>query len=119
MVKKGVEMSPRPKKFRKCACPHRPAGSQLFKPSGIPTSELEKVLLPLDELEALRLCDSLGLSQEEAGKKMGVSRGTVQRLVKNGRRKIVEAIVNGSALVFAAEENGEVMAAAAAGEEWP
>jgi len=98
-------MSPRPKKFRNCNCPHRPAGAHMFKPSGIPTSELEKVFLPLDELEALRLCDNQGLSQEDAGKKMGISRGTVQRLVKNGRKKIIYAILQGSALVIA--EAGE------------
>ena len=98
-------MSPRPKKHRNCSCPHRPPGCQLFKPSGIPTSEFEKVFLPLDELEALRLCDSQGLSQEEAGEKMGVSRGTVQRLVKSGRKKIIIAIVNGLALVV--DEDGQ------------
>jgi len=109
-------MSPRPKKFRNCACPHRPPGAQLFKPSGIPTSELEKVLLPLDELEALRLCDSQGLSQEEAGAKMGISRGTVQRLVKSGRQKIIEAIVKGSALVIVEGNTCEDMAPITAGE---
>ena len=97
-------MSPRPKKDRNCECPHRPAGCQLFKPSGIPTSELKKVFLPLDELEALRLCDSLGLSQEEAGLKMGVSRGTIQRLVKGGRRKVTDCLVRGWALVIAGNE---------------
>jgi len=112
-------MSPRPKKFRNCTCPHRPPGAQVFKPSGIPSSELEKVFLPLDELEALRLCDSQGLSQEDAGESMGISRGTVQRLVKSGRRKIVEAIVNGSALVIAAEGQDDKKTMTAAAEVLP
>jgi excisionase family DNA binding protein len=61
------------------------------------------VLLLHDELEALRLCDGEGLTQEEAGERMGVSRGTVQRLVASGRRKVITAIVAGRALVMEGE----------------
>ncbi|RKY54775.1 MAG: hypothetical protein DRP89_04570, partial [Candidatus Neomarinimicrobiota bacterium] len=46
-------------------------------------------------LEALRLIDLEGLSQEEAGQRMGVSRGTIWRLLKNARRKIAQAITEG------------------------
>jgi len=98
-------MSPRPKKRRNCNCPHRLPGTQLFKPVGIPTRELDKIHLMLDELEALRLCDGLGLSQAEAGERMGVSRGTVQRLVASGRKKVVNAIVECQALVIVEEED--------------
>lgn len=108
-------MSPRPKKHRNCSCPHRPTGCQLFKPSGIPSKELEKIDLPHDELEALRLCDSLGLSQEEAGARMQVSRGTVQRLVKSGRKKIIDALVFGAALAI--EDPLETEAAQASGRD--
>ena len=65
------------------------------------THVLEKVQLPFDELEALRLCDHEGLSQTEAGNRMGISRGTVQRLVTSGRKKVIETIVNCKALVIA------------------
>jgi predicted DNA-binding protein (UPF0251 family) len=54
----------------------------------------------LDELEALRLCDLLGLSQEEAGARMGISRGTVQRLLASARAKVADALVHGKALVL-------------------
>jgi predicted DNA-binding protein (UPF0251 family) len=93
-------MSPRPKKPRNCACPHRPPGCSVFKPAGTPLKDLEQVSLPHDELEALRLCDGEGLTQEEAGALMGVSRGTVQRLVAGGRKKVIDAIVAGRALVL-------------------
>jgi predicted DNA-binding protein (UPF0251 family) len=93
-------MSPRPKKPRNCYCPHHLPGSLVIKPAGIPTSELEKVVLGIDELEALRLCDGAGLNQAEAGEQMGVSRGTVQRLVTSGRRKVIGAILNSQALVI-------------------
>jgi predicted DNA-binding protein (UPF0251 family) len=93
-------MSPRPKKPRHCRCPHRPPGSEVFKPAGTPLKELERDTLRHDELEALRLCDGEGLTQEEAGERMGISRGTVQRLVGSGRKKVIEAIVAGRALVI-------------------
>jgi len=69
---------PRHKKPRICRCP---AKGKAFKPAGIPLSAIEKVLLHIDELETLKLCDLDGLTQEEAGRKMGVSRGTVQRIL--------------------------------------
>jgi predicted DNA-binding protein (UPF0251 family) len=100
-------MSPRPKKARNCSCPHRRPGTEIIKPAGIPTHSIEKVKLPLDELEAMRLCDSEGLSQEKAGELMGVSRGTVQRLVANGRKKVVDTIVNCQALVIVKEDAEE------------
>lgn len=97
-------MSPRPKKPRNCACPHRPPGSSVFKPAGTPLKDLELVRLYHDELEALHLCDGEGLTQEEAGERIGVSRGTVQRLVASGRKKVIDAIVAGRALVVEVEE---------------
>jgi len=93
-------MSPRPKKPRNCNCPHRLPGTTLIKPAGIPSKELQKVILELDELEALRLCDVEGLSQAEAGEQMSISRGTVQRLVTSGRYKTADAIINCRALVI-------------------
>ncbi len=98
-------MSPRPKKPRNCACPHRPPGCSVFKPAGIPLKELECTPLQRDELEALWLCDGEALTQEEAGERMGVSRGTVQRLVAGGRRKVIEAIVAGRALIVGSPED--------------
>jgi len=51
-------------------------------------------------MEALRLCDREGMTQEEAGQKMGVSRGTIQRIITIARRKTAEAISEGRALIF-------------------
>jgi predicted DNA-binding protein (UPF0251 family) len=66
-------------------------------------SDLEQVVLFHDEVEALLLCDARGLTQEDAGRKMGVSRGTVQRLVTSGRKKLIGAVTEGHALVIEAE----------------
>ena len=93
-------MSPRPKKPRNCRCPYRLPGRTIFKPAGIKTKDLIEVILELDELEAMFLCDVEGLSQEEAGRQMDISRGTIQRLVSSGRKKTTDAIINGHALII-------------------
>ncbi len=94
-------MSPRPKKKRLCKgnfC------GRAFKPTGVPLLELPKITLYRDELEVLKLCDLEGLFQEQAGEQMGVSRGTVQRILTKARKKTAEALVSGAALVFADED---------------
>jgi predicted DNA-binding protein (UPF0251 family) len=92
---------PRPRKPRFC---RRFEGDRVFKPRSIPMTELEIIELAHDEFEALRLCDLDGRDQEEAGLEMGVSRGTVQRLLKSARAKVVRALVGSSALVIAKGE---------------
>jgi len=90
-------MSPRLKKKRCCEgnfC------GQAFKPVGLPLRKLDQIMLYRDELEALKLCDFEGLTQEQAGERMGVSRGTIQRLLTRARKKVAEALVIGAALVF-------------------
>jgi len=88
---------PRPKKMRYC---RGIAGYNLYKPAGLPISQIELTELGLDELEAMRLCDSEGKQQEEAATAMGVSRGTIQRLLDSGRRKTIDALIHGKALAF-------------------
>lgn len=90
-------MSPRCKKPRVCGCPMR---GKAFKPTGIPLGEIEKITLYRDELEALKLCDMDGLTQEEAGEKMGISRGTVQRLLSEARKKTATALAGCKALLL-------------------
>ena len=46
-----------------------------FKPAGIRAQDLDEVLLGHDELEALRLKDLIGLSQEEAAKQVAAMAG--------------------------------------------
>lgn len=61
-------------------------------------SDLEEVVLHVDEYEALRLADLEGLYQEEAALRIGVSRQTFGRLIESARRKTADAVVNGKAL---------------------
>ena len=97
-------MSPRPKKTRKCQ--GRFCG-KAFKPTGTPLTELGQVELYRDELEALRLCDGEGMTQEEAGQSMGVSRGTIQRIITVARKKTAIALTAGQALIFVDDEEKE------------
>ena len=55
----------------------------------------EPVHLEPAELEVLRLVDLEGLSQEETGERMGVSRGTVWRLLQAARKKTAQALSEG------------------------
>ena len=93
---------PRQKKMRYC---RGVEGYNLYKPSGIPLSQMEISELGLDELEAMRLCDGEGKQQEEAAEIMGISRGTIQRLLDAGRKKTIDALIHGQALSFSDEDH--------------
>lgn len=90
-------MSPRCKKPRKCGCRFE---GRAFKPTCVPMSQVEQLALHRDELEALKLCDLDDLTQQQAGERMGVSRGTVQRILANARRKTAMALSKGMAIVI-------------------
>jgi predicted DNA-binding protein (UPF0251 family) len=81
--------------------PRRVGGSlepRVFKPQGIPLGRLPTLELSLDGLEALRLADAEGLYQEEAARRMGVSRATFARVLEGARRTVARALVEGCAL---------------------
>jgi len=69
-----------------------------FKPCGVKRSELEKIYLLEDEMEAIRLADYEGLYQQECAQRMGISRTTFSRLIESARKKIADAFVNTKAL---------------------
>ena len=69
----------------------------MFKPAGVPARAINKVTLHLDEVEALRLVNLEGLDQREAAQRMGVSRPTVGRILKEACRKVTSALVQGDA----------------------
>ena len=67
--------------------------TKAFNPE--PEPHGEPIQIEAAELEAIRLTDLEDLSQEEAGEHMGVSRGTIWRLLQRGRRKIALALIDG------------------------
>lgn len=86
---------PRCKKQRCC----RYLESELvYIPVGQPCNSLTEVVIEADEFEAMRLCDLEALDQTEAGACLGVSRGTVQRLLDSARRKMMEALMHSQAI---------------------
>ena len=86
---------PRPKNNR---IVHEPPIFTDFKPIGVKGVSLETVLLSLDEFEAFRLADHIGLSHESAAEEMEISRPTFTRLIEKARRKIADFIMNGKML---------------------
>ncbi len=87
----------RPQKDRLVACD---PSISYFKPRGVPLRQMEEVRLTIDQMEALRLADLEGLSQEEAGRQMGVSRATFGRIVQRARKVVAEALVHGKAILM-------------------
>ena len=75
-----------------------PAKAQNFIPQ--PATTGSTIMIEPAELEALRLVDLERLSQEQAGTKMGVSRGTIWRLVKSARSKVAQALTEGRPLTI-------------------
>ena len=96
---------PRPIKQRMVG-PTPPA--TVYKPAGIPANQLQWLSLTLDEFEAVRLVDAMGLDQETVAGQMAVSRPTVTRILARGRSKIASALSGGMALVI---EGGQVVQA--------
>lgn len=70
-------------------------------------SQLEKLVLDIDELEAMKLCDYENLDQSNAAERMEVSRGTVQRLLYSGRQKLVDALIHSKAIVINSPDSEE------------
>jgi len=85
---------------------HKP-GCKYFKPQGVPMTDLRVQRLRMDELEALRLSDSLGLSQADAAKRMGVSQPTFNRILAKARGAVTTALVDGMALEIVTSEEAD------------
>ena len=80
-------------------------GTLFFAPHNVPFMPLNQILLTLDELEALRLADLMGLNQEDAAGSMYVSRATFGRIVARARGKVADALIHGKEIRI---DGGEV-----------
>ena len=85
----------RPVRCRKVFCS---PDSNYFKPKGIPIKLLEEVNLTMDEFEAIRLADLEGKYQEDAAKKMNISRQTFGNIITSAHKKLADTLVNTKAL---------------------
>ncbi len=69
-----------------------------FKPQGVPMSRLQGVVVMVEGLEAMRLVDAEGLSQEDAAIRMNVSRPTLCRILGQARQIVARALSEGMAI---------------------
>ena len=81
----------RPKKTRWVKCE---PGERCFRPQCRNLKGLDGVYMSLDEFEAVRLADHVGLKQEEAAKQLRISRPTFSRIINSARSKIADALVS-------------------------
>jgi len=81
----------RPKKPRRIA---KKPEILVFSPRGRP-GRPDEAELKYEELEALRLIDINNLSQIDAAKRMGISRQSFGRVLREARKTIAAALVNG------------------------
>jgi len=86
---------PRPKKIRYIT--NQPGTTALVPGDGV-NADIEPIVLGWGEYEAIRLVDYEGLYQDAAGEMLGVSRQTVGRILTEGRRKLIGALVEGRTL---------------------
>jgi len=75
-----------------------------FSPRGRP-GRPDEVELSMDQYEALRLADHKQMPHNAAGKIMGISRQTFERILKKARNKVADGIVNGKIIRI---EGGQV-----------
>lgn len=80
------------KRRRVCGLP--PVGA--FRPEGGPGGSVIEVTV--DEYEAVRLIDLLGLTQEECAAQMNVARTTVQAIYDSAREKLARMLAEGRPL---------------------
>jgi len=83
---------PRPQKNRTVRTPPLYSG---FKPAGVRRDGATPLQLGLDEFEAIRLADVLGLDHAESAERMGISRSTFSRLVEKARHTVARFLVEG------------------------
>lgn len=100
---------------RKCRFVADVPAVTVFKPQGVPMGQLYGVVLGLDGLEAMRLVDGEGLSQEEAATRMQVSRPTLCRILAEARTQVARALSRGWAIRI--EVDGEHTVTSSDGEE--
>ena len=65
-----------------------------FSPRGKP-GRPDEAEVTIDQLEAIRLVDYQGLNQTKAAGHMGLSRQTIGRILKEARKGIADALING------------------------
>ena len=61
-------------------------------------NETNRIILNVDEYEAIRLIDYLGMTQEQCAERMEVGRATIQAVYSSARTKLARFLVEGTRL---------------------
>lgn len=80
----------RPKKTRRVRCSPE---ERVFRPHCRSARGLERVLVSLDEFEAIRLADREGMTHQKAALLMRVSRPTFTRILASAHEKVANGLV--------------------------
>jgi len=99
-LKRNLQFKPICKKFSATTCK---SGSTIY--------------LRHEEMEALYLMDNSGLYQADAAERMGVSRPTFARIIKNARQKVSMMLISGANLVIEDEKEDYIVLAASIKED--
>lgn len=84
----------RPKKYR---IVRSDARISQFSPRGKP-GRPDEINLTMDEFEAIRLADLLGICQKEAAESMRISQPTFNRILKKAHKSLANALVAGKVI---------------------
>jgi len=84
----------RPKKYRIVRLGPKIAQ---FSPRGRP-GRPDEVNLSMDEFEALRLSDYMGLPQKKAAESMHISQQTFSRILKKAHKSIASGLIRGNTI---------------------
>lgn len=88
---------PRPKLLRRvCFLPE----FNSFAAQELKTESLETITMTVEEFESIRLIDLDNYDQEEAAIALDVSRGTLQRIYNEAKKKVAEMLICGKRLII-------------------
>lgn len=86
-----------------CSIVEREPICHKFIPETKEAENERKIIVYVEELEAIRLKDLYKLDQLACANRMKISRGTFQRILQSGRQKIATALIHGKTIVIQGE----------------